>query len=229
MPTPVETFWAWVVICIGFFEILLALWIFQKDWRSNIHRSFALVTLFLAIWTAVSAIEILIFGQANLKNWDRILFFTIYAASVALLHFSQVYPIQNVRRWLFLTSFIIFIIISALLFFTDSVITEPFQKDRANPQWLYPLYIMGFLFNWVTSIILLYRSRLTAPESIRRQIILLLIAIVVGSALGMLTSFVLPYFSESSPTISQLWSPGVAFIISLFSIKVLRIAFYESR
>lgn len=220
-----EIFWSWVIIGMGVLELLLALWVFQKDPKSPIHWHFSIFAFFFSAWTLINGIEILIFPSQNLDLWDRLLFAAVYAGSFFLLHFARVYPVPQPSRFLAISTTIFFFVILVLLFFTDTIITEPFRKNTANQQWLYPLYIIGFLFNWLMSVWMLFRSSKMVVGAIRKQIRLLLIAIVAGSLLGMFESFVMPYFGRGDYNISQLWSPGVAFIIFVFSVLVLRMAF----
>ncbi|MFH1235996.1 MAG: histidine kinase N-terminal 7TM domain-containing protein [Parcubacteria group bacterium] len=223
-----EAFWSWVIIGMGILEFLLALWVFQKDPKSPIHWYFALVAFFLSAWTAINAIEVLVFPAPSMFLWDRLLFATVYAGSFFLFLFTQVYPTPRMSRWLAVGSTIILLGVLGLLLLSDSIIAAPYALNTANPQSLYPLYIAGFLFNWFVSIWLLFRSRRSVIGAIRQQINLLLIAIIAGSLLGMFESFVLPYFGGKDSNISQLWAPGVAFIIFIFSVKVLRMAFKNS-
>lgn len=223
-----EVFWSWVIIGMGALELLLALWVFQKDAKSRIHQYFSLFAFFLAAWTVINGIEVFVFPEQSLNLWDRLLFATVYAGSFFLLLFTQVYPVPRMSRWLISFTTIIFLGIIGLLFLSDMVITEPFSPNRANQQQLYPLYIFGFLFNWFAAIWLLFRGRRVVTGAIRQQINLLLVAIIAGSLLGMYESFLMPYFGNSDRNISQLWSPGIAFVIFFFSVKALRLAFKNS-
>jgi uncharacterized membrane protein YfcA len=212
---------------MGVSELLLGVWVFQKDPKSSINRFFALFSLFFAGWTAINGIEVIVIEHASINLWDRFLFFSAYSASYFFLLFAQAYPTPRKRKWLNKAATILLLLVTCLLFLTDAVISVPTEIDVSNQQAWFPLYIVGFLINWCASIFFLWQNRRRVPDNLRRQVDLLLTAIVLGSILGMATSFVMPRL-DAELRISQLWPPGVAFIIFIFSVKVLRMAYKNS-
>lgn len=213
---------------MGVLEFGLAVWVLAKDPKSRIHHWFSLFSVGLAGWTFIGGLELLLLDKFSIDYWDRTLFFCAYAGSFFLLQFSFVYPYPKKKTLLTWISTLLFIVNSILLFFSDLIIAAPFEKTISNIQAYHPVYIIGFLFNWLGAIYFLIQSYQRSAIQFKKQVQLLIIGVFFGALLGVITSFIFPYLK---PTIyiSQLWPPALAFIIFIFSVKVLRIAYSNQK
>lgn len=219
-----EQFFSGVIMGMGVLEFALAVWVLAKDPRSPIHWWFSLFSFSLAVWTFGNGIQPVLWPAFDVTWWDRTLFLGAFFASFCGFQFAQVYPVPTQRKTLNVFSWILLVVLSFMLLFTNLIIGKTIQLDIANLQQLHWVYILGFCFNWATMLFLLFYNRIRVAPQLRQQVNLLLAAFILGSAFGMYASFIAPYL-DPPQKISQLLAPGFAFIIFIFSVKVLRIAY----
>lgn len=179
-----------ILLISGFINLAMSLYIFSRGWKNKINFYFSLLTFFNFLWAI--GLFILNAGFIHELSW----FFAgfVYPAGllviVNLFYFTVYFPyplfeVPSVIKWLInimIAGFTIFCLIFYRVF-VKNIILSPQVLVYYEP-WSYLLFSIVLLVLMLSSIIILIYKYKKSDMVYRPQILLILIATIIGTAAG---------------------------------------------
>lgn len=187
---------------VGIGELILAIYFWVTNSKSEIRRVMALLAFSTGIWVITSGLTSYVEQNSVTTAFMRIVFLSGALLITALLHLTLVYPTQMAKLdrfhgWLLYLPAIIFGIISL----TSNTIVNGFTGSATNsgriiPGPLYNLYNIFVLGVYILSCVLLYVRKLRADGIHRKNLNLIFWAVVIGGIPAVVVDLIIPIVSK---------------------------------
>lgn len=189
-----------VLLIIAILELLLGLYIYNRDRKNAVNITFLLLTTGVLVW--VSANSVLAFSAETINVWYRLAYFSGIIICSSFLYFSWVFPYRLIfTNWLRKLITIVPIAVFGYLFFlTGTLIVDVKKTDLiavVNYGKLFALYMIVFVvyFSWAFYSLIRKYQRSNGIHSWQLKFVILsaLIPVVVN----IITDIALPWSGYS--------------------------------
>lgn len=213
---------ATLLIIISFITFVLGFFVFYKNPKGRVNRSFALMALASLIWINSSYFEDE-FSRSNIMDFLLKLDFSsasLFAFS-ALLFCLDVTKSQIAKRtFLRISVLVIPLVLTLLIFFTKFIISgyEITQINSINPILNSGKFIYNFLIFFASFVavgLIIWKYKKSSPEE-KSQFVYLFIGFFLTASIAFITNVFLTNFIQNSPNYSlysRLGTFSVVFLI----------------
>src|SRR3989339_665453 len=193
-----------VLLIAGLVNLVMSIWVFARGLKNKINLYFGLVTLFNFLWT-------LGLVMINLAvNYELTRFFASFVYPIALLivvslfYFTIYFPYESFKlkksyQWLInfvLVSYTIYCIFGYKLF-VSSIILSP-KVMIYYEFWASTIFSIILVILMLSAIRIIYKKYKLAEGVFKTQLLLILIAIIIGTSLGSYFDLFFVYYQDHS-------------------------------
>ncbi|MDP2812745.1 MAG: histidine kinase N-terminal 7TM domain-containing protein [bacterium] len=179
-----------LLLIAGLVNLVMSIWVFTRGLKNKINLYFGLLTFFNFLW----AIGLIFSNTAINYELNRFSSSVIYPISlmivISLFYFAVYFPYETFKvsgfyKWL-INVLIIFYSIYCIFgykLFVPSVILFPKVIIHYEP-WSYTIFSIIMIVLMLTAIYILYKKYISAEGIFRTQLLLILIATIIGTSAG---------------------------------------------
>jgi len=203
--------------------LALAVFVYQSDRRSAIHRWFASFVACFAVWA---------FGIAgrqwgtHLEAWNDLVFASASFFPSTLLGFTYAFPVQStvVPHWTLKANLVLGGVFAALAAATPFIYYDPVITPHGFARksgMLYPAFAFYILSGWLLGLATLFAKWRAARNMARTQVRYVTWAFLLSGLGGLTTNLVLPWITEQS-TYTWFGPYFGVFLIALIAHTIIR-------
>lgn len=220
-----------VLLIVTALNVSLGLFVFSKNPRHWVNRSFALFAVSVACWSGAQVSSLL--GGEPAVFWSRWAFLMGGSTVFALVLFFHTFPFENslprsIPFW-FLTVFAA--TISMLSVFSPWIVASATNTPRGRVVTygrLYPLFALYVFACIGYSLTLIIRRTRGARGAERQQLTYLFIALLVPGLLGISTNLIVPLITRTS-NLSQYGPLFSVLMVAMIAHAIIRYRFMNVR
>ncbi len=189
-----------VLLIIALLELLLGLYIYNRDRKNAVNITFLLLTIGVLFW--VSANSVLAFPTMSVDFWYRLAYSAGIIICSSFLYFSWVFPYRLIfTNWLRKLITIVPIAVFVYLFFlTDTLIVDVKKTDLiavVNYGNLFALYMIVFVVYFGWAFYSLIRKYQRSNGMHRWQLKYVILSALIPVVINFITDIVLPWAGYS--------------------------------
>lgn len=193
----------WLVLISSFISLAMAIFIFSRGIKNKVNLYFSLLTISTFFW----GLSLFLGRTMTTDQWKFWAYFA-YIAALAIavflfyftLHFS--YKIKELKFWQHLLIVLPAIFLSGIIYVKDYFIVKAVQ-DVVNTEYVlvhnkffYILYSLYFLTMILFSLYFLWVKQKNADGILKRGLLILFVAILLGLIFGTYFDLILCYFGN---------------------------------
>lgn len=188
---------------VGAGELILAVYFWATNSKSEIRRVMALMAFFTGIWVVSSGLTAYIGQNTVTTVYMQIVFVSALFMITALLHVTLIYPTHylikdRIHGWLLYVPAMLF---SWIMLSSNTIVTgftgSAIDSGRVIPGPLYSEYNMYIFGLYLLTIILLFVRQRNADGDHKKNILLILYAVGIGAIPAVLIDLIIPVITAS--------------------------------
>ena len=189
-----------LIIIVSLLNLLLGLFVFFRNPKSLINRSFLFIIISILLWS----FGMIMYRFSDFESvvfWCKILYLNATFTASTFLLFCSLYPENkiNYKKIYLFYGLLINLFIIYLTFFTNKIILGvDYRIGNENVIiWgkLYFIYIIYILFFFFFGYLLLFKKIIQSSSQQRIQLIYVFSAYAISGNLAFMTNLILPSFS----------------------------------
>lgn len=218
-----------VIVCL--FHVVVGLLVFLKNPRSSLHRTFGLFVLAMVTWLSANYwVDI-----PTDKNVSLLLMYATFISSslmiVLMFRFSTelVGAFKKHASWLSVLSALG---LSTSLLGATPLVVQDIEKQSGLYAVIFgplsPVYLVGIIFFFVATIVILFRSYRHSRGPLRARLQIVFLSLLMAVVLSLITNLVLPLLINDVSLV--VWGPfSTIFISAGFSYAIIKHRLFDIR